>query len=234
MLMKEFPIEIINVERCFPQLKEIPEYPETLQMRGSLERIKGTTLITIVGSRKCTPYGKQACESLIKGLAGYPITIVSGLAYGIDAIAHQAAIDNGLPTIAFPGSGLNWEVLYPKQNRTLAENILTAGGMLLSEFENDTTAAPWNFPLRNRLEAGIADMVIVIEAAPKSGTIITARLGTEYNKTVGAVPGPITSPTSAGANWLLQLGAVPITCSEDILRELNFPLPDELPFPQWK
>ncbi|MDB5254999.1 MAG: hypothetical protein JWL92_375 [Candidatus Nomurabacteria bacterium] len=232
--MEAFPIKTISIEEHFPQLKEIPEYPETLQMRGSLKRIANTTLITIVGSRKCTPYGKQVCEILIKGLAGYPITIVSGLAYGIDAIAHRAAIDNGLPTIAFPGSGLNEDVLYPKQNRNLAEDILKSGGILLSEFENHISAAPWNFPLRNRLEAGIADMVIVIEAATKSGTLITARLGTEYNKTVGAVPGPITSPTSAGANWLLQLGAVPITCSEDILRELNFRLLDELPFPHWQ
>jgi DNA processing protein len=229
-----FPIETIDIEKHFPQLKEIPEYPQTLQIRGSLERITGTTLITIVGSRKCTPYGKQVCEMLIKGLAGYPVTIVSGLAYGIDAIAHQAAIDNGLPTIAFPGSGLDWNVLYPKQNRKLAEDTLRSGGVLLSEFENHVSAAPWNFPLRNRLEAGIADMVIVIEAASKSGTLITARIGTEYNKTVGAVPGPITSPTSAGANWLLKLGAVPVTNSQDILRELNFPLPDELPFPPWE
>jgi DNA processing protein len=228
--MQHFPIETLSIEHFFPQLKEIPNYPETLNIRGSLERIVDTTLIAIVGSRKCTPYGKQACEQLIKGLAGYPVTIVSGLAYGIDAIAHQAAIDSNIPTIAFPGSGLDWDVLYPKQNKTLAEKILRAGGVLLSEFENDHTVAPWNFPMRNRLEAGIASLIIVIEAAEQSGTLITARLGTEYNKVVGAVPGPITSETSRGANWLLKLGAVPITCSEDILRELNIDIPGELPF----
>jgi DNA processing protein len=229
--MEEFPIETIDVAQCFPQLKELPQSPDTLYMRGSLERIIGTTLVTIVGSRKYSTYGKFACEKLIRGLAGYPITIVSGLAIGIDAIAHQAALDVGLPTIAFPGSGLNWKVLYPAQHLRLAKNILKAGGVLLSEFNHDTRGAPWNFPMRNRLEAGIASITIVIEAAEKSGTLITSRLATEYNKIVGAVPGPITSPTSVGANWLLKLGAVPITDSTDILKELNFHLPGTLPFP---
>jgi DNA processing protein len=229
MAMEEFPIETIIPEQCFPQLKEIPQPPKKLFMRGSLERIMDTTLITVVGSRSYTPYGKMACEKLISGLRGYPITIVSGLAIGIDTIAHQAALDAGLPTIAFPGSGLDWSVLYPVQNKKLAKRILKQGGVLLSEFENKTGSMPWNFPQRNRLEAGIASMTIVIEAQEKSGTLITSRLATEYNKIVGAVPGPINAPTAAGANWLLKLGAVPITCSEDILEELGFFLPGQLP-----
>lgn len=227
--MEEFPIQTIVPEQYFPQLKELPQTPKKLFMRGTLDRIIGTTFITVVGSRSYTSYGKMACQKLISGLRGYPVTIVSGLAIGIDAIAHQAALDAGLPTIAFPGSGLNWNVLYPAQNKKLAKQILESGGLLLSEFENNMGSMPWYFPQRNRLEAGIAVMTIVIEAKEKSGTLITARLATEYNKTVGAVPGPITAPTSTGANWLLKLGAVPITDSEDILKELGFELPGQLP-----
>ncbi len=229
--MEEFPIETIVPERYFPQLREIPQPPKRLFMRGSLERCIGTTFLAVVGSRKYSPYGKQVCETLIKGLAGYPITIVSGLAIGIDSIAHQAALDAGLNTVAFPGSGLNWNVLYPSINKNLAKRILKAGGLLLSEFDNNIIGAPWTFPQRNRLEAGIASMTLIIEAEEKSGTLITARLATEYNKSVGAVPGLITSSTSVGANWLLKLGAIPITDSDDILKELGFQEKGKLPFP---
>jgi len=228
--MEQFPIQTINIEQHFPQLKEIPQPPKTLYMRGSLDRVIGTTLITIVGSRKFSSYGKYACEMLIKGLADYPVTIVSGLAFGIDAIAHQAALDVGLPTIAFPGSGLNWDIVYPQKHVKLAERILREGGALLSEFDHDTIGAPWTFPQRNRLEAGIASMTIVLEAQEKTGTLITSRLATEYNKTVGAVPGPINSRTSVGANWLLKLGAVPITEPADILKELGFIEPGQPSF----
>jgi DNA processing protein len=219
--MEQYSITVIDPIEAFPQLAEIPQPPKTLSLRGSLERTRGTKYVTVVGSRNHTSYGKNVCPSLIAGLAGYPITIVSGLAIGIDSIAHKAALDVGLPTIAFPGSGLNWNILYPAQHRGLAEEILTSGGALLSEYPNDTKSAIWTFPRRNRLEAGISDITIIIEAEEKSGTLITARLGTEYNKIVAAVPGPITSSSSKGANWLLRLGAVPITESKDILAELG-------------
>ncbi|HWC57390.1 MAG TPA: DNA-processing protein DprA [Candidatus Paceibacterota bacterium] len=219
--MEQFPLSTIDPYDAFPQLAEVPDPPRQLFIRGSLARTTGTKLLTVVGSRKYSSYGKLACESLISGLAGYPISIVSGLAIGIDAIAHRAALDAGLPTIAFPGSGLDWKVLYPAQHRALAEAILDADGALLSEYPPETKSAPWTFPRRNRLEAGLSDMTIVIEAEEKSGTLITARLATEYNKTVGAVPGPINAPASKGANWLLRLGATPITESKDILQELG-------------
>ncbi len=219
--MDAYPIRSIRPTDAFPSLAHIPEPPTSLSMRGSLERIEGTKLITVVGSRKYSSYGKHVCESLIKDLAGYPVTIVSGLALGIDSIAHRAALDAGIPTIAFPGSGLNWNVLYPAQHRSLAQEILDGGGALLSEFPANTRGAHWTFPQRNRLKAGLSDMVLIIEAEEASGTLITARLGTEYNKIVGAIPGPITSATSKGTNWLLRLGAVPITCAQDILLELG-------------
>ncbi len=219
--MEDYPIRHLRPLEAFPMLAELPDQPRILHIRGSLDRMQGTKYVTVVGSRKCTSYGRNVCQSLIAGLAGYPITIVSGLALGIDGIAHQAAIDAGLPTIAFPGSGLNWNALYPAAHHGLAQRILSNGGALISEYDDYTVGAPWTFPRRNRLEAGISDITIIIEAQEKSGTLITARLGTEYNKIVGAVPGPITSDTSRGTNWLLKLGAVPITESADILRELN-------------
>lgn len=217
----DYPIISIDPLDAFLDLAEIPDIPASLSMRGSLESTKGRIFLTVVGSRKYSSYGKSCCQSLISGLREYPITIVSGMALGIDAIAHQAALDVGLPTIAFPGSGLNWNVLYPAQHRALAEDILSAGGAIISEYQHDMRATPWSFPRRNRLEAGISRMTLIIEAEEQSGTLITARLATDYNKVVGAVPGPITSPTSQGPNWLLKLGAVPITESADILKELN-------------
>ncbi len=220
--MERFPITTIDPFDAFPALAEIPQPPKSLFMRGSLTQAKGTKYITVVGSRNYTSYGKSVCQALIAGLAGYPVTIVSGLAIGIDSIAHRAALDAGLPTIAFPGSGLNWNVLHPAQHRGLAEEILQSGGALVSEFPHDTRGAIWTFPRRNRLKAGLSDMVIIIEAEEKSGTLITARLGTEYNKIVGAVPGTITSPNSKGTNWLIRLGATPITETKDILQELGF------------
>ena len=219
---EEFPLISIDSIEYFPQLIEIPQPPSTLSMRGSLERIIDTVLLAVVGSRKFSLYGKEVCEKLIAGLEGYDITIVSGLALGIDGIAHRAALDAGLATIAFPGSGLAWEALYPPTHQQLALDILRSGGALLSEFDTTVSGAYWAFPQRNRLIAGISLMTLIIEAEEKSGTLITARLATEYNKTVGAVPGSITSKTSHGANELLRLGAVPITSTRDILRELGF------------
>lgn len=216
-----YPITAVDPIVAFPELGELPQPPQTMNMRGSLERAQGTTLLAVVGSRKFSSYGKNICESLIKGLAGYPITIVSGLALGIDSIAHRAALDAGLNTIAFPGSGLSWNALYPHNHKDLAKDILNSGGALLSEFKNDLQGVYWVFPERNRLIAGISMMTLVIEAEEKSGTLITARLATEYNKTVGVVPGAVNTQTARGANWLLKLGAIPITESADILRELN-------------
>jgi len=218
----EFPLISIDPITYFPQLAEIPQPPKLFHIRGSLERVKDTVFLAVVGSRKFSLYGKSACEELISGLAGYDITIVSGLALGIDGIAHRAALTAGLPTLGFPGSGLNWDALYPSTHKQLALDILRAGGALLSEFDNDLTGAYWAFPQRNRLIAGVSMMTLIIEAEEKSGTLITARLATDYNKIVGTVPGSINSKTAYGSNWLLRQGAVPITSSLDILRELGF------------
>lgn len=205
-------------------LQEIPDKPKRLYVRGNLPKFEDYKVLTVVGSRRYTQYGKSVCERLIKGLAGYPIIIVSGLALGIDTLAHKYALDAGLTTVAFPGSGLADKVLYPASNYSLAKQILAAGGALISELEPSEKAANWTFPRRNRLMAGISDAVLLIEAGNKSGSRITARLATDYNRDVMAVPGSIFSEASEGTNELLREGAIPITKPEDILEWFGFTL----------
>lgn len=206
----------------FPsQLLEIPQPPKTLYIRGSMPD-PDLTYLAIVGSRNYTSYGKDICEKLIKGLKGYPIVIVSGLALGIDSIAHRTALNVGLKTIAFPGSGLDDKVIYPKTNIFLAKEIIENRGCLISEFEPNFISTLYSFPQRNRLMAGMSKAVLIIEAEEKSGTLITARLALDYNKDVLAVPGSAFSSNSNGTNWLIKQGATPITKSEDILEALGF------------
>ncbi|HAT68495.1 MAG TPA: DNA-protecting protein DprA [Candidatus Yonathbacteria bacterium] len=218
--MKNVIVEIPSED--FPEaLREIPQPPETLYVRGTLPDPNQFYYLAVVGSRKFTTYGREAVERIIGGLAGYPICIVSGLAMGIDAIAHRAALDAGLPTIAIPGSGLDSSVIYPRSNLALAREIVENGGALLSEYAPDLRAAPWTFPQRNRIMAGISQSTLVIEAEEKSGTLITARLALDYNRNVFAVPGSIFSAPSKGTNKLIRQGATPITSAQDLLEELG-------------
>jgi len=173
-------------------LKEIPDLPEKLYYTGA-SIPQNNVLIAVVGSRKYTEYGKRAAESIIAGLRGYNVSIVSGLALGIDGIAHRAALKNDIQTIAVPGSGLDLRHIYPHSHRGLAEEILKKNGALFSEYEPDAKIYPSNFPARNRIMAGMSHAVVIIEAAPKSGTLITARLAMEYNREVFAGPGSIFS-----------------------------------------
>lgn len=204
-----------------PLLAEIPEPPKKLYLRGALPTYSHK-LLAVVGSRNYSSYGKDVCEKLISGLSGYPITIVSGLALGIDAIAHKAALAANLKTIAVPGSGLDDSVLYPRTNLGLAKEILHNGGTLLSEFEPEHKARPENFPQRNRIMAGISNATLVIEAGEKSGTLITARLATDYNRDVFAVPGSIFQANTSGSHRLIRLGAALIDSSGTLLQELGF------------
>jgi len=173
--------------------------------------------LAVVGTRKFSGYGKEACEKIISGLKGYNIIIVSGLALGIDAIAHQAAIDAGLKTIAIPGSGLDFSVLHPRTNHRLAKEIVENGGALLSEFEWEQSAAIHTFPQRNRIIAGISQGTLVIEAPERSGALITANFALDFNRDVFSVPGSIFNENSKRTNKLLKMGAVPVTSAEDIL-----------------
>lgn len=201
-------------------LRQIPDAPTKLYTQGKLPP-EDSKLLAVVGARKCTSYGREVVEFLINGLRGHPISIVSGLALGIDGHAHTAALRTGLHTIAVPGSGLAEDVLYPRSHARLAKQILESGGCLMSEFEPEQTAAPWTFPKRNRIMAGIADAVLLIEAAERSGTLITARLATEYNRDVLGVPASIFSDTSKGVHQFLKLGATPVTHPHDILSALG-------------
>lgn len=213
-------------------LQEIPDPPKQLFIRGKFPETGGLNqtdapkFLCVVGSRKNSRYGKDVCETLVSGLAGYNIIIVSGLALGIDAIAHEAALAAKLTTIAVPGSGLNWDVLYPVANRKLAKRILAAGGTLVSECENDFKARPESFPERNRIMAGMSHAVLVIEAEIRSGTLITSRLATEYNRDVLTVPGSIFSSKTEGPHMLIRLGATPVRNSEDILVALGLVDPE--------
>lgn len=215
--------EIIKLTPAeFPAaLREINDPPEALYLEGKLPD-ENYTYLTVVGSRRYSRYGQDAAEKLISGLAGYPIAIVSGLAIGLDTIAHRAALAAGLPTVAVPGSGLNRSVIHPPSNRRLADKIVAAGGALLSELEPLTPAGIHTFPRRNRIMAGLAKAVLIIEAGAKSGTLITARLALDYNRDVYAVPGSIFAPTAFGTNQLIRQGAAPITASEELLLALGF------------
>lgn len=175
-----------------------------------------------MGSRKATHYGTHVCKELIAGLKGTEVVIVSGLALGIDSIAHEAALDAGLKTIAVLGSGLDWSAVYPRSHVNLAKEIIAAGGALISEQKNEKhNPHQYNFPERNRIMAGLSHATLVIEASIKSGTLITARLALDYNRDVFAVPGSIFSNQSDGPHMLIKNGATPIASSRDILDALH-------------
>ena len=195
-------------------------------MRGTLAP-EGHKLLAVVGSRAMTQYGREACERLIAGLAGYPISIVSGLALGVDTCAHRSALAAGLHTTVFPGSGLADNVLYPRSNRAFAKEILEAGGGFISEYAPDAVSRVHYFPERNRLMVGIADAVLVIEASNKSGTLITARLAADYNRELLCIPHRIGDPHAFGPHLFIRLGAALVTEPLHILEALKIP-PREL------
>jgi len=209
----------------FPALlKQIPDPPELLYMEGELPP-ENAIYLAVVGARRFTTYGKEACEKIISGLnnKNRQIVIVSGLAIGIDGIAHKAALKSGLKTIAIPGSGLDDKVLHPHSNLKLSKEIKESGGCLLSELDWEMPAGVHTFPSRNRIIAGMSHAVLVIEAAEKSGTLITADLATQYNRDVFAVPGSIFSQNSTGTNRLIKAGAALITSAEDIFDAFGLP-----------
>ena len=209
----------------FPALlKQIPDPPELLYMEGKLPP-EDAIYLAVVGARRFTNYGKEACERIIGGLnnKNRQFVIVSGLAIGIDGIAHKAALKSGLKTIAIPGSGLDDKVMHPRSNVNLSKEILENGGCLISELDWEMPAGMHTFPSRNRIIAGMSHAVLVIEAAEKSGTLITADLATQYNRDVFAVPGSIFSQNSTGTNRLIKAGAALITSAEDILDAFGLP-----------
>jgi DNA processing protein len=188
--------------------------PKRLYYLGTLPAERRPA-VAIVGTRKPTAYGKEVTHTLAYNLAKRGVVIVSGMALGVDGIAHRAALEAGGTTIAVQANGLS--NLYPASHRQLGADIVTGGGAIISEYEPDTPARDYRFLERNRIISGLADAVIITEAAARSGTLNTARNGLEQGRDIFAVPGNITSPLSAGCNQLIKQGATPVTCVEDIL-----------------
>jgi DNA processing protein len=203
-------------EPTYPALLATIPSPPPLYVRGTLEP-EDVLAIAIVGARQATPYGLAVAAELAAELAARRVTIVSGFARGIDTAAHRAALEAGGRTLAVLGNGV--DVVYPPENGALGRRI-EAAGALISQFEAGTLPLPYNFPARNRTLAGLALGVVVVEAAERSGSLITAGFAGDLGREVFAVPGRITSAASAGAHRLIQDGAKLVTCWMDIVQEL--------------
>lgn len=203
------------------RLRQVPDAPLVLYARGALRRLEQEAL-AIVGARNATPDGLDHAQAFALYLAQQGLAIVSGLAHGIDAAAHRGALDAGQEhggTIAVLGTGA--DVIYPASHRTLADSILSADGLILSEFELGRPALAAHFPKRNRIVAGLSLGVVVVEAALKSGSLITARLAVDMGREVFAIPGSIHSPLSRGPHTLIKQGAKLVESGADILSELQ-------------
>ena len=211
-------VEIISVydERFPPLLKEIDDVPITLHCLGDVTALEGPG-VAVVGSRKCSVYGREVSRKFSLELGRSGLTIVSGLARGIDSAAHLGAIEVNGRTIGVLGNGV--DVIYPKENRRLFSKVRESG-CLISEFRLGAYPAPQNFPVRNRLISGLCYGTVVSEASEFSGSLITARLSLEQNREVWAIPGNITSPGSYGPNYLIRQGARPALSPQDVLEDL--------------
>ena len=212
-------IQILTwMDEAYPQrLKEIEQPPPVLYLRGELTP-EDSWAVAIVGTRRITPYGRQVTEEIASFLAANGITVVSGLARGVDALAHSAALKAGGRTLAVLGSGV--DKIYPPENRALAEKIFEHGAVL-SDYAPGTPPESSNFPPRNRIISGLSMAVVVIEAGETSGALITAEFAAEQGREIFAVPGNILAPQSKGTNKLIQQGAIPLLNASDIMQTLN-------------
>ncbi|MEI7890668.1 MAG: DNA-processing protein DprA [bacterium] len=201
-------------------LKQIPDHPYLIYMKGDLSCLD-YPLVAIVGSRKLTEYGERVANGFARDLARNEICVVSGLAFGVDAKAHLGALGAKGRTIAVLGNSLDEKSIAPRSNFNLSQNIINNGGLLVSEFPVETSANVGTFPARNRIMAGMSLGTLVIEAAQRSGSLITANLTLDYNREVFAVPGSIFSPQSTGTNMLIKNGAKLVTSINDVLEELR-------------
>lgn len=207
----------LNDEEYPPLLREIHDPPIALYVRGDLKKACDQPCLAVVGSRRSSTYGLNAAQSLSRDLAANGLTIISGMARGIDASAHRGALEAGGLTIAVVGTGL--EMTYPKEHKKLEDEI-AASGAVISEFPLGTPPLPQNFPYRNRVLSGLGFGVLIVEAAEHSGSLITARLAYEQGREVFAVPGNITSQTSFGPNYLIKDGAKLVQQWQDVVEEL--------------
>lgn len=206
-----------------PQLGQLPDAPPVIFVRGSVSVLKEARMLAVVGTRRLTAYGESAAKMICRPLASSGVVIVSGLALGIDAVAHASALDTRARTVAVLGSGVDRASVGPRSNSGLAERIVELGGALISEHPPGTEGQKHHFPLRNRIIAGLSRGVLVVEAAERSGALITAAAALEYDRDVFAIPGPITHPTAAGVNSLIGQGAVPVTSAATVLDHYGWP-----------
>jgi len=204
----------------YPQrLLNCYDSPALLYYRGTAN-LNQSKIVAIVGTRNHNEYGKEVCEKLVNDLEGKNILIVSGLAFGIDSIAHKSALKNHLETVGVLAHGL--DRMYPAQNKSLAKEMVQHGG-LLTDFRSKTTPDKQNFPKRNRIVAGISDAIVVVESGVKGGSLITAEIGNGYNKEVFAIPGRSNDSKSVGCNYLIRNNkACLITCAEDLLEDMGW------------
>jgi DNA processing protein len=202
-----------------PMLAAIHDPPPGLFLRGNADSdVLARRAVAIVGARSCTDYGAHVARQVAREVAAAGVIVVSGLARGVDGWAHRGALEGGGETVAVLGCGIDRD--YPRAHAALAAQI-AAAGLVVSEYPPGVAPAPWRFPARNRIVAGLAAATLVVEAREQSGALITADLALEEGREVLAVPGEITSSLSRGTNALLRLGAVPVTCADDVLDALG-------------
>ena len=220
---KDYSLLTLEDKEYPPYLREIFDPPFVIYCAGNVDVLKGPA-VSIVGTRKPTPYGRAVTEKLAEDLASRGLVIVSGLARGIDSIAHWGALKGG-KTLAVLGSGL--ENIYPRENKSLFEKIKDKGAVI-SEFPLKAPPLGFHFPIRNRIISGLSLALVVVEAAQRSGSLISARLALEQNREVMAVPGAVTSDFSQGTNWLIKTGAKLVETWEDVAEELPSPLKEKM------
>jgi len=221
IIKEDISVITINDTNYPKLLKEIFNPPALLYVKGNIDNLNQQYNLAVVGTRKISAYGQQITTELITPLVKNGFIITSGLALGIDALAHQSTLQAQGRTIAVLGSGIDKQSIYPSSNRYLANNILQNKGTIISEFPIGTLPLKQNFPTRNRIIAGLTLGTLVLEAGKRSGALITAYSALENNREVFAVPGPIYSATSQGPHKLIQQGAKLITNYQDVLQELN-------------
>jgi len=213
---------IIASDPAYPApLRAIPDFPGAIFVKGNPATL-ATQQLAVVGSRAHSWYGERWGRIFCEELARAGLTITSGMALGIDSVAHRAALQVNGKSIGVLGNGLY--SLYPRKHASLAAEVIESGGALVSEFPLATTPKPGNFPRRNRIISGLSRGVLVVEAALRSGSLVTARIALEQGRDVFALPGPIGSPGSEGPHWLIKQGAIPVTSADEILENLQYGL----------
>jgi DNA processing protein len=221
-LAKENIGVITLTDKNYPSLlKEIYAAPLVLYYRGNIKLFNWPNNLAVVGSRKISTYSQLVMPKLLNPIIENGINIISGCALGVDTLAHQLALDNNGQTIAVVGSGLSWNCFYPQSNIKLAQEIILKGGLIVSEYPPHLKAQTFYFPLRNRIIAGLSQAVLIMEAAEKSGALLTAAYGLEQNREVLAVPQNINALNDAGVNNLIKSGARVITSGNDLLEIFN-------------